>query len=66
MASQERQDHHLASLRHYAGNIFDPYPEWLASDDARIQSMVGELPTFGAKKVHEFAEFRDDSPNRTN
>ena len=46
--------------------IFDPDPGWLASDDERIQSMVGELPAFGAKKVHQFVEFRDDSPNRTN
>ena len=65
-AARPQTENHLASLRHYAGNIFNPYPGWLASDDARIKSMVGELPAFGAKKVHKFVEFRDDSPNRTN
>ena len=65
-AARPQTENHLASLRHYAGNIFDPYPGWLASDDARIKSMVGELPAFGAKKVHKFVEFRDDSPNRMN
>ena len=65
-AARPQTENHLASLRHYAGNIFDPYPGWLASDDARIKSMVGELPALGAKKVHKFVEFRDDSPNRMN
>ena len=65
-AARPQTDNHIASLRYYGGTIFDPHPNWLASQDARVQSMVGELPAFGAKKVHEFVEFRDDSPNRTN
>lgn len=56
-------DNHLASLHYYAGGMFDPHQNWLASDDARIQSIVSELPTLGRKKVHKFVEFRDDSPN---
>lgn len=63
-AARPVTDNHLASLRYYSGTIFDPHPSWLASEDARIRSMVSDLPALGARTVHDFAPFRDDSPNR--
>ena len=62
-AARPQTDNQLASLHYYAGNMFDPDPGWLASEDARIQAMVGDLPSLGAKKVHQFVPFRDDRPN---
>ncbi len=58
-------DNHLASLHYYAGGMFDPHPNWLNSENPRIQSMVSALPELGAKKVHEFVPFRDDKPAMT-
>jgi hypothetical protein len=49
-AARPQTDNHIASLRYYAGNIFDPHPNWLASQDARVQSMVGELPALARRR----------------
>ena len=65
-AARPDTDDHLASLRYYSGGMFNPHPNWLGSDDPKIRSMVSDLPALGARKVHDFVAFRDDSPNRTN
>jgi hypothetical protein len=59
-AARPTTDKHLASLRYYKKDIFEPRNELLKSDRPRIRQMVEDLPRLGAKKVPAFIPFRDD------
>ncbi len=59
-AARPTTDMHLASLRYYKKNIFEPAETLLTSDRPRIRQMVEDLPRLGAKEVPDFIPFRDD------
>lgn len=59
-AARPITDKHLASLRHYKKDIFEPADILLKSDRPRIRRMVEDLPRLGAKKVPVFVPFRDE------
>jgi len=60
-ADRPTTDKHLASLRYYKKDIFEPSDVLLKSDHPRIRKMVENLPRLGAKKVTAFVPFRDDN-----
>ncbi len=59
-AARPTTDKHLASLRFYKKDIFEPADPLLKSDCPRIRQMVEDLPQLGAKAVPDFIPFRDD------
>ena len=59
-AAQPTTDKHLASLRYYKNNFFDPPSVLLNSNRLRIRQMVQDLPRLGTIKVPPFIPFRDD------
>ncbi len=60
-AARPTMDKHLASLRYYKKDIFEPSDALLKSDRPRIRKMVEDLPRLGVKKVPAFVPFRDDN-----
>ena len=59
-AAHPTTDKHLASLRYYKNNFFDPPSVLLNSNRLRIRQMVQDLPRLGTIKVPPFIPFRDD------
>ena len=59
-AAHPTTDKHLASLRYYKNNFFDPPSVLLNSNRLRIRQMVQDLQRLGTIKVPPFIPFRDD------
>ena len=58
-AAEPTTDKHLASLTHYASEMFEPSESLLNSDRPRIRGLVDRLSEFGARDVPVFVPFRD-------